>query len=273
MDSVIYALVLAPALTELLPRSGIDATPAHVGFVGSMLFAAFLVGWGFSFVWGPIADRFGRTRALAATILVYALFTGAAAFAQNVWQLGAVSLSRRHRRRRRVGDGRHVRRRSVAGRSSQDGRGLSADRLLLRLLRRGGAQLHRRRALRLARDVPLRLRAGDRLRAHAARGEGAGAMEGARGRGEARASARRDLRSDVSQAHDRERDAAHRRDHRPVGGRGLRAGGDHDAREEGGHVGAGRGEDGVRSAPPCCRSARSSAASACRCSPSGWGAS
>jgi MFS family permease len=88
MDSVIYALVLAPALTELLPRSGMDASPAHVGFVGSILFAVFLAGWGFSFLWGPIADRFGRTRALAATILVYALFTGAAAFSTNVWELG-----------------------------------------------------------------------------------------------------------------------------------------------------------------------------------------
>jgi hypothetical protein len=27
MDSVIYALVLGPALTELLPRSGIEPTP------------------------------------------------------------------------------------------------------------------------------------------------------------------------------------------------------------------------------------------------------
>ncbi len=88
MDSVIYALVLTPALTELLPKSGMDSSPAHVAFVGSVLFAVFLAGWGFSFLWGPIADRFGRTRALAATILVYALFTGAAAFSQNVWQLG-----------------------------------------------------------------------------------------------------------------------------------------------------------------------------------------
>src|SRR5215467_11484232 len=92
MDSVIYALVLAPALTELLPKSGMAATPARVGFVGSVLFAAFLVGWGLSFIWGPIADRFGRTRSLAATILMYALFTGAAAFAQNVWQLGLFRL-------------------------------------------------------------------------------------------------------------------------------------------------------------------------------------
>ena len=88
MDSVIYALVLSPALTELLPHSGIEPTTAHVGFAGSILFAVFLAGWGFSFLWGPIADRFGRTRALAATILMYAVFTGAAAFAQNVWQLG-----------------------------------------------------------------------------------------------------------------------------------------------------------------------------------------
>src|SRR5438477_6556728 len=88
MDSVIYALVLAPALTELLPRSGMDASPAHVGYVGSLLFAVFLAGWGFSFLWGPIADRFGRTRALAATILVYSLFTGLAAFSTTVWQLG-----------------------------------------------------------------------------------------------------------------------------------------------------------------------------------------
>ena len=87
MDSVIYALVLAPALTELLPKSGMDGSPANVGLVGSILFALFLVGWGLAFIWGPIADRFGRTKALAATILVYAVFTGLAAVAQDVYQL------------------------------------------------------------------------------------------------------------------------------------------------------------------------------------------
>ena len=92
MDSVIYALVMAPALTELLPNSGIEPTPANVTAMGSMLFAVFLVGWGASFIWGPIADRFGRARTLAATILVFAIFTGAAALAQNVWQLGLFRL-------------------------------------------------------------------------------------------------------------------------------------------------------------------------------------
>jgi MFS family permease len=88
MDSVIYALVLSPAMKELLPNSGIDPTPANVAFSGSILFALFLMGWGLSFIWGPIADRFGRARCLAATILVFSVFTGAAAFAHTVWQLG-----------------------------------------------------------------------------------------------------------------------------------------------------------------------------------------
>ena len=88
MDSVIYALVLGPALSELLPRSGYQATPVNIGYVGSLMFGVFLVGWGLSFIWGPISDRFGRTKSLAATIIVYAVFTAAAAFAPNIWFLG-----------------------------------------------------------------------------------------------------------------------------------------------------------------------------------------
>ena len=87
MDSVIFALVLAPALTELLPHSGMQASPANIGFVGSIMFALFLVGWGMSFIWGPISDKFGRTKSLAATVLVYAGFTGAAALSTNMWEL------------------------------------------------------------------------------------------------------------------------------------------------------------------------------------------
>jgi MFS family permease len=88
MDSFIYALVLSPALTELLPRSNIAATTGNVGLAGSILFALFLTGWGLSFLWGPVADRFGRARVLAATVLVYAVFTGAAGLSRNVYELG-----------------------------------------------------------------------------------------------------------------------------------------------------------------------------------------
>jgi MFS family permease len=92
MDSVIFALVLAPALTELLPHSGMQASPANIGFVGSIMFALFLVGWGMSFIWGPISDKFGRTKSLAVTVLVYAGFTGAAALSTNMWELALFRL-------------------------------------------------------------------------------------------------------------------------------------------------------------------------------------
>lgn len=92
MDSFIYALVLAPALTELLPKSGIAATPGSIGYYGSVLFALFLVGWGLSMVWGPVADRFGRVRTLMLTILCYSAFTFLCAFVTSVWQLAAFRL-------------------------------------------------------------------------------------------------------------------------------------------------------------------------------------
>jgi MFS family permease len=92
MGSFIYALVLSPALTELLPKSGIRNSPGNVGLAGSILFALFLVGWGLSFIWGPLADRFGRTPVLASTIIVYSVFTGIAAMSQTVWQLALFRL-------------------------------------------------------------------------------------------------------------------------------------------------------------------------------------
>ena len=92
MDSFIYALVMVPALRELLPRSGIAATEGNVGFYGGLLFALFLIGWGLSFLWGPIADRFGRVRTLMLTILCFSLFTFLGSVASGVWQLAGFRL-------------------------------------------------------------------------------------------------------------------------------------------------------------------------------------
>lgn len=92
MDSFIYALVMVPALRELLPRSGISASTENVGVYGGLLFALFLIGWGFAFTWGPLADKFGRVRTLMLTILWYSAFTFLGCVAASVWQLGAFRL-------------------------------------------------------------------------------------------------------------------------------------------------------------------------------------
>jgi MFS family permease len=87
MDSFIYSLVLVPALSELLPKSGIANTTANVGFYGGLLFALFMVGWGAGMIWGPIADRFGRVRTMMFSILSFSVFTLLAAFATGIWTL------------------------------------------------------------------------------------------------------------------------------------------------------------------------------------------
>jgi MFS family permease len=90
MDASIYALVLAPALTDLLTGSGIEPTQGNVGYYGSILQALFLLGWGLSMVWGPISDRIGRVRALMLTILCYSLFTFLCGVVTDIWQLAVL---------------------------------------------------------------------------------------------------------------------------------------------------------------------------------------
>jgi MFS family permease len=92
VDSFIYALVLVPALRDLLPVSGIEPSAGNLGFFGSILFAAFLIGWGLAFLWGPLADRFGRVRALMFAILCYSVFTLLGALARNWWELAILRL-------------------------------------------------------------------------------------------------------------------------------------------------------------------------------------
>jgi MFS family permease len=92
VDSFIYALVLVPAMKELLPASGIEASAGNLGYFGSILFSMFLVGWGMAFLWGPLADRFGRVRSLMLAVLCYSLFTFLGCAARSVWELGIFRL-------------------------------------------------------------------------------------------------------------------------------------------------------------------------------------
>lgn len=85
MDATIYALVMTPALQELL---GPHSTPEQMGWYGGIIFAIFLVGWALGGVlFGILADYFGRARMLFITILIYAVFTGLAGLAHSWWEL------------------------------------------------------------------------------------------------------------------------------------------------------------------------------------------
>src|SRR5262249_50826913 len=77
-DVMLYALVLAALMSDL----GIDKTTA--GQLGSLTLAASAIG---GILFGVIADRYGRTRALIASVIVYSVFTAACGLAQSVWQL------------------------------------------------------------------------------------------------------------------------------------------------------------------------------------------
>src|SRR5579863_7624297 len=87
MDSFIYSLVLVPALRELLPKSGIEASAGNVGYYGGVFFALFMMGYGVALVWGPVADRFGRVRTMMLSILCFSLFTMLTGFSTGLWTL------------------------------------------------------------------------------------------------------------------------------------------------------------------------------------------
>jgi MFS family permease len=77
-DVMLYALVLASIISDL------GLTKEMAGLLGSATLVASAVG---GLIFGVVADRFGRTRALIASVLIYSVFTAACGFAQNVAQL------------------------------------------------------------------------------------------------------------------------------------------------------------------------------------------
>jgi MFS family permease len=77
-DVMLYALVLSSIITDF------GLTKETAGLLGSATLAASAVG---GILFGVAADRFGRTRALIASVLIYSVFTAACGFAQTVAQL------------------------------------------------------------------------------------------------------------------------------------------------------------------------------------------
>jgi MFS family permease len=77
-DVMLYSLVLA----ELVGAFGISLTTA--GYLGSLTLVASAVG---GVLFGVVADRLGRTRALSLSILIYSVFTAACGLATSVTML------------------------------------------------------------------------------------------------------------------------------------------------------------------------------------------
>ena len=85
LDMHLYTLVWTVFVAQLM---GLAEDNPEVGAKGSIIQAAFLVGWalGGGF-FGRLGDVLGRSKALMLTILTYALFTGLSFFATEWWHL------------------------------------------------------------------------------------------------------------------------------------------------------------------------------------------
>jgi len=82
MDGYLYAIILFPAMSDLLGTTESQS----IGWYGGIVLSIFMIGWALGgLIFGPIADRYGRARTMALTILIYAGFTGLCATAGS-WQ-------------------------------------------------------------------------------------------------------------------------------------------------------------------------------------------
>ena len=82
----LYTLIATPLVIELLHAA--SAADPNVTEKSAYIQAAFLVGWALGGAFfGRLGDLLGRSRALALTVLTYAVCTGLCAFSQTWWQL------------------------------------------------------------------------------------------------------------------------------------------------------------------------------------------
>jgi SHS family sialic acid transporter-like MFS transporter len=88
MEMGLFPLIARPALMQMQQSQGIPLTDAFVALWMGYATASFLVGAALGgVVFGWLGDRIGRVRAMAASILVYSVFTGLIYFAREPWHL------------------------------------------------------------------------------------------------------------------------------------------------------------------------------------------
>jgi MFS family permease len=76
-DVMLFSLTLAAVIADL------GLTKTQAGALGSVTLLGGAAG---GLIFGHVADRFGRTRALISSILIYSVFTAACGLSQNLWQ-------------------------------------------------------------------------------------------------------------------------------------------------------------------------------------------
>ncbi len=90
MEMGIFPLIARPALMQMQQAQGMQLTDSFVGMWMGYCTAAFLIGAALGgVVFGWLGDKIGRVRAMAASILVYSLFTGLIYFSTEPWHLAA----------------------------------------------------------------------------------------------------------------------------------------------------------------------------------------
>ncbi len=82
MDQRLFALAREPAMREILGASSADAVVKDlVGWATGIM----LIGWATGgIIFGTMSDKLGRVKTMAATLLVYSIFTGLSGFAHSV---------------------------------------------------------------------------------------------------------------------------------------------------------------------------------------------
>ena len=86
IDTTIFMLTMYPCLAELLRTD----CYARVGEIGAVIMAVFMFGWALGAIgFGVLADRYGRVRMLALSVIIYGVFSGMCAFCHS-WQELAV---------------------------------------------------------------------------------------------------------------------------------------------------------------------------------------
>jgi MFS family permease len=76
-DVMLFSLTLAAVIADL------GLTKTQAGALGSITLLGGAAG---GLIFGHVADRFGRTRALISSILIYSVFTAACGLSQTLWQ-------------------------------------------------------------------------------------------------------------------------------------------------------------------------------------------